>query len=681
MRGVMLAAGFVLGSAALSAQGVKSLEGQVYTPAQLVDGGKYVIKNVGSNEGRQGWMLELDNQLRIDVDKKGDAATSLTTAGYVFTAHAVAGQANTYHFESETGSCIHFVGDSETATTTDEATNITVAMKETGTANGVFNLRVPGSYLNVNPAQSDGYGNCVGWNDATDANGKWEIYAVNRTELDNEVVNSENGTYTYTIKSGHGTLTSSTSSTTYYSDYAMGEPLLTLHCGKSNMGIADDGNLNLYSGASYTLSVPSGWKIVSYSFTFTKADNADITVTPAGQAGQTSTGDPVSVNVEGVNAASTTFQVSANGTKPATFSDFKVVIAEVEPFVADVNKLYRIYNARAVEYMSSAAVTKADGARSGNILTAEDGNDFSFLWQLEGDAENGYKLKNLNADGYYVAGSGAATVGDVAGASVMEIGEGTSNANVTLKVTNNESLGANVYLNAHHCDDSSKGNPKSHAIGTWRNGAADEGNLWEFSEVTELPLKVSAAGYATVNYPVAVQLPEGVTAYGVAEENYTEIVLSELTLTDGVLPAATPVLVAAAEGTHTLTLLPSNDEAAMQTGFSGTTLSEVIADGVNAYILAKHEGDDAAKFYELAANEGETTTNRTLGTNKAYYVANGAAAASFTLRFGETTTGIDSVEAATDADTDVYYDLSGRRVLYPTKGIYVKADGTKVFLK
>ena len=235
---------------------------------------------------------------------------------------------------------------------------------------------------------------------------------------------------------------------------------------------------------------------------------------------------------------------------------------------------------------------------------------------------------------------------------------------------------SNQYINAVHQSQ----NPE-HKIGTWTDGAADEGNRWEFSEVTELPLSVSAAGYATVNYPVAVQLPEDVTAYGVAEENDTEIVLSELTLTDGVLPAATPVLVAAAEGTHTLTLLPSNDEAAMQTGFSGTTLSEVIADDVNAYILAKHEGDDAAKFYELAANEGETTTNRTLGTNKAYYVANGAAAASFTLRFGETTTGIDSVEAATDADTDVYYDLSGRRVLYPTKGIYVKADGTKVFLK
>ena len=680
MRGVMLAAGFVLGSAVLNAQGVQTLEGRVYLPAQIVDGGKYVIRNVADDAARQGWAVEVDNTVRIDVANKNNPATSLTSSGYVFTAHAVEGQSATYHFEAESGSYIHFNGNSTAVTTTDEATDITVALNTAGTPNGVFNLKVPESYLNVNAPSDDAYGTCVGWNDEGDVNGKWEIYAVNGTALDAATLNGD-GSYTYVIKNGYGRLTNNNPSSSFYNQYVMGDPQLTLAVPVNNIGVAADGNLNLYSTQTYTLSVPAGWKIVSYSFTFQKAGDADVTVTPAGMDGQTSTGDPVSMNVENVNAASTTFVVSANGTKPATFSAFKVVIAEVEPFVADVHKLYRVYNARAVEYLSTAQVTKADGAVTGNILTAEDGNDFSFLWQLEGDAENGYKLKNLNAGGYYVAGSGAATVGDVAGASVMEIGEGTSNVNVTLKVTNNESLGEDVYLNAHHCDDSNKGNPNSHAIGTWRNGAADEGNLWEFSEVTELPLTVSAAGYATVNYPVAVQLPEDVTAYGVAEEKDTEIVLSELTLTDGVLPAATPVLVAAAEGTHTLTLLPSNDEAAMQTGFSGTTLSEVIADGVNAYILAKHEGDDAAKFYELAANEGDATTNRTLGINKAYYVANGAAGASFTLRFGGTTTGIDSVEAAAGADTDVYYDLSGRRVLYPTKGIYVKADGTKVFLK
>lgn len=680
MRSVLLAAGLVLGSTALNAQGVETLEGQVYLPAQIVDGGKYVIRNVADADAWRGWAVEVDNTVRIDVANKNNPATSLTGSGYVFTAHAVEGQSATYHFEAESGNYIHFNGNSTAVTTTAAATDITVALKTAGTPNGVFNLKVPESYLNVNAPSDDAYGTCVGWSDEGDVNGKWEIYAVNGTALDAATLNGD-GSYTYVIKNGYGRLTNNNPSSSFYNQYVMGDPQLTLAVPVNNIGVAADGNLNLYSTETYTLSVPAGWKIVSYSFTFQKAGDADVTVTPAGMDGQTSTGDPVSINVENVNAASTTFVVSANGTKPATFSAFKVVIAEVEPFVADVHKLYRVYNARAVEYLSTAQVTTADGAVTGNILTAEDGNDFSFLWKLEGDAENGYKLKNLNADGYYVAGSGAATVGDVAGASVMEIGEGTSNANVTLKVTNNESLGANVYLNAHHCDDSNKGNPNSHAIGTWTNGATDEGNLWEFSEVTELPLAVSAAGYATVNYPVAVRLHEDVTAYGVTDENDTEIVLGELELTDGVLPAGTPVLVAAAEGTYTLTLLPDNSDDALSTGFDGTTLSEVIGEDVNAYILSKKEGDENVKFYQLAANDGDDTTNRTLGINKAYYVADGAAGAALTMRFGGTTTGIDSAVVADKAEADVYYDLSGRRVFYPTRGIYVKADGSKVILK
>ena len=149
MRGVLLAAGFVLGSATLSAQGVTSLEGQVYTPAQLVDGGKYVIKNVGSNESRQGWMFEQDGRLHIDVANKDNAATSLTADVYVFTAHAVEGQTGTYQFEAESGNYIHYVANMQALTTTDAATNITLVPKTNNLLNGAFNLQVPGpSYLN-----------------------------------------------------------------------------------------------------------------------------------------------------------------------------------------------------------------------------------------------------------------------------------------------------------------------------------------------------------------------------------------------------------------------------------------------------------------------------------------------------------------------------------------------------
>ena len=48
--------------------------------------------------------------------------------------------------------------------------------------------------------------------------------------------------------------------------------------------------------------------------------------------------------------------------------------------------------------------------------------------------------------------------------------------------------------------------------------------------------------------------------------------------------------------------------------------------------------------------------------------------------FDNEVTGIDSVNAAAPA-AKKYYDLQGRRVLYPAKGIFVTEDGQKVLFK
>lgn len=827
MRGVMLAAGFVLGSAALNAQGVQSLEGQVYTPAQLEDGGKYVIKNVGRNEGRQGWMFEQDGRLRIDVDNKDNAATSLTTDAYVFTAYAVEGQAGTYKFKAESGSYIHYEAGMNRVTTTAEATNITVAMKTANAANGIFNLQVPGTYLNVNTESGEDFVSCVVYNDANDVNGQWEIYAVNGTALPSELLpfttstvsgdewtgdekwytlytrgsywtyNSEthkinlqattasvadnylwcitgdetngykvynraagptraltvtdnnavdmlegegtalaaaftpgtdatyiggwamrvmgDGNYYlnrqdksdgngsslwiwnsalakneigsviafngplqpvtgYAVDLNNGTFTHHNADGAYHSRWASNaaEPQLVLRGTANNME-TNGTNINLFKD-TYTLTVPRGWHIVGYSFNFTNKDTGDnMTVTPAGGTAVTCEGEgSARVEVEDLNAQWVSFTVAAasNGVKAAQTSDFVVRIAPDETSLLDATKIYRFYNGRAQEYITSAGVTKAGEAYTGNVETGENSENFSSLWTLEEDTW-GYKIKSLNGGVYLVSASRSTSVGDANAATVYAVEAGNSNANCVFRVFESDH-----YINAFHSSEND-----GHAIGTWTGGATDAGNLWEFSEVTELPLTVSAAGYATVNYPVAVRLHEDVTAYGVTDENDTEIVLGELELTDGVLPAGTPVLVAAAEGTYTLTLLPDNSDDALSTGFDGTTLSEVIGDDVNAYILSKKEGDENVKFYQLAANDGDDTTNRTLGINKAYYVADGAAGAALTMRFGGTTTGIDSAVVADKAEADVYYDLSGRRVFYPTRGIYVKADGSKVILK
>lgn len=89
----------------------------------------------------------------------------------------------------------------------------------------------------------------------------------------------------------------------------------------------------------------------------------------------------------------------------------------------------------------------------------------------------------------------------------------------------------------------------------------------------------------------------------------------------------------------------------------------------NAYVLAN--GTKDVGFYLLSETE------RVLGANKAYLsVPNDAAGVkAFVLDLGDLT-GINSTEVAGE---EVYYDLQGRRVLKPVKGIYVTKSGKKVF--
>lgn len=203
-------------------------------------------------------------------------------------------------------------------------------------------------------------------------------------------------------------------------------------------------------------------------------------------------------------------------------------------------------------------------------------------------------------------------------------------------------------------------------------------SVWYIIPATSLDLTVGAAGYATLNLPFAVALPKEVSAYGIANETADAIVLNKLALNDGVLPANTPVLIAANSGTYALTLLPDNTDEAIETGFEGTLLSEEIADDVNAYILSQKEGDATAKFYALAQQQEGSNSVRTLPENKAYYVSPLAGAA-FSLKLDNTPTGIDNTTIHPQSNGQLY-DLNGRPVLYPTTGVY-NQNGKTVFIK
>ena len=93
----------------------------------------------------------------------------------------------------------------------------------------------------------------------------------------------------------------------------------------------------------------------------------------------------------------------------------------------------------------------------------------------------------------------------------------------------------------------------------------------------------------------------------------------------------------------------------------------------NIYVLNK--GTNGVGFYKLKATEPYGT----IGANKAYLTYSGSQAPTF-FAFGNETTGIE-MPTVEDVNADaVVYDLQGRRVVNPTKGLYI-VNGKKVVIK
>ena len=199
-------------------------------------------------------------------------------------------------------------------------------------------------------------------------------------------------------------------------------------------------------------------------------------------------------------------------------------------------------------------------------------------------------------------------------------------------------------------------------------------SAWYIQKAETIGLTIGGARCGTFCYDFATQLPEGLTAFRAVRDDADAIYLESIK--GNVVPAGTPVLVQAKEAkTYELTILSDAAALSEKNAFEGTLLPEAIDAGVNAYILGKKETDEAPRFYLVSDDD------RTMPANKAYYVATGTQTQAFRLSFDGTTTGIDSAVTTEGGETEVYYDLSGRRVLYPAKGIYVKANGQKVYLK
>ena len=223
----------------------------------------------------------------------------------------------------------------------------------------------------------------------------------------------------------------------------------------------------------------------------------------------------------------------------------------------------------------------------------------------------------------------------------------------------------------------------------------EPGCVYRVQAVSTYPVTFKAE-YSTLNIPFDVTLPENVEAYVVSSvsENtvgeHRELVLNKV---EGTVHANTPVILRCTNSTK-----PTSEESvSVNLGVTGAATQ---AEGVNNILsgsTVKRTEFGEVSYYALAnkalTEGGEKqigffrVATQTMPANKAYLLrssipASAGNAMALLFNFdGDTITGIGNAVQTKAQGNEVYYDLNGRRVLYPTHGIYVKGNGQKVFIK
>ena len=300
------------------------------------------------------------------------------------------------------------------------------------------------------------------------------------------------------------------------------------------------------------------------------------------------------------------------------------------------------------------------------------------LWKFEKTEDGKYNLLNANTNSYVNVANILTTDNqsqkDAYEIYTTETSFGTpynvTNDKTTMFVISSSKASGDKLLNAAAGYNSSA----SKGVGTWHDND-DAGNYWQFIKVTEVPLTIAANDYTTLCLPFNVKLPENSTVKAYYASAAAGDVLRLTEITGGIIPANEGVILQNTGDADAAINLPITTEEATLNGnkLKGVTAKREGYDVKSNYVLA--DGNKGIGFYKANFTA--------IPANKAYLpVANvqNAQGVMMAFSFGDEVTGIDNVNAAAPA-AKKYYDLQGRRVLYPAKGIFVTEDGQKVLFK
>ncbi len=371
-----------------------------------------------------------------------------------------------------------------------------------------------------------------------------------------------------------------------------------------------------------------------------------------------------------------TTEAKAAATAATTIAEAKAV----KPVAFDVNSYYRIISvspknagtsgqgAATINTLTFDGLQYFDGGNSANkmlrpVCAEASQKNIGQIWQFKATGTAGvYTLYNPNA-AQYLGG-----VTNVQNGRLKMADTGDELELVPYATANHQFKIHHYGTGDKNCMFAENNTANGYTLSNWENGA-NSASAWYLLPVSTFEVELNGVGtdyWASLYLPFAATLPaSGLEAYyGEAQED-GKLMMERISA----VPSDEGVVLKGTAETYTLSIAAAAATPGSNVLQGTNKLLEDItpADYYTLGVVGERVG-----FYHPAAAK--------LKANRAYLPAVGGGVNAFTLVFDEgTETGISHIETAAGA-ADVYYDLSGRRIATPGKGLYIK-NGKKVLVK
>ena len=380
---------------------------------------------------------------------------------------------------------------------------------------------------------------------------------------------------------------------------------------------------------------------------------------------------------EGYYVNSYTAEAKATAAAATTITEAKAV----KPVTFDVNSYYRIIcvspknagttgqGAATMNTLTFDGLQYFDGSGSANkmlrpVCAEASEQNIGQIWQFKATGTAGvYTLYNPNA-AQYVGG-----VTNVTNARLKMADTGDELELVPYSVAANQFKIHHYGTGDKNCMFAENNTANGYTLSNWEAGA-NSASAWYLLPVRTFKVALNAAGtdyWASLYLPFDATLPEsGLEAYYGKSQEVGTLKLEKASA----VPANQGVVLKGTADTYTLSIATAAVTPIESNVLEGTNklLEDITTD--NYYTLGAVDG--VVGFYHPSATQ--------LKANRAYLSAAGGSVNAFTLVFEE---GTQTAISQTETDlgtTNVYYDLSGRRIATPGKGLYIK-NGKKVLIK